>query len=781
MLDIKRLIKSAKQTRGSNADVSGPVTLESPFAPTSEVTRSEHPHPQFCRDAYTMLNGTWTCAFEKLPSIPHPTIAARTASAASAPTLAMPAEFWRTLPRPDTFDMPIRVPFSPEAPASGVGRQLQPDEVLWYRCQVPMKAGTPNDRVLLHFEAVDWMCGCFVNGSYIGQHVGAYLPFCFDITSWTVDGPNDIMLAVIDPSERGTQLRGKQQLQRGGIWYTAQSGIWQPVWIERVPAWHMRSASIAGDIAGSCFRVDVQTSAPGMELHAQAFRADGSPAGPVAEGDHGSPSGLMHIEVPVDQVHLWNPEDPYLYRIELAYGSDWVHSYGAFRTVSIEAVGERQAQGGEGNGVSEGAGAACGPAINGDPANGVDGGSVHGDAAASCGHAEARDASGRFDTQPRVCLNGRPIFLKGLLDQGYWPESLMTAPSDAAMVADIELARALGFNMVRKHIKIAPERWYYHCDRLGMLVLQDIPNGGGPWNAGHVNSLPNLKARSWDSVADDTPAAQAKMPADDPIYQAEWRQTCERAMRALGNHPSIIGWTLFNEGWGQFDAAAAYERARRIDPTRPIDATSGWFDQGVGDFHSVHNYFRPLAVFPDKAAARHPDARTACNTSGGRAELLSEFGGVASSVPGHTWPGLPRTQPNDQAESEAGAHVEAKADPKADPQAEASVDPQAELWRREVRQALAQADELEHQGLAGYVYTQLTDVEGELNGLLTYDRRINKLTGERIEGSGAQGTDDEATDAGVTDAEAACASAGADAPNSPMTFARSSEGGGSCA
>lgn len=694
MLDFKRLLTNASTFRERAPHTYVPSTLASPFAPCDDQAsvRDEHPHPQFRRDDYLMLNGWWECAFEQLAErLAPPAHAAHTARAAyaahptrpvhaerpanaahpappeatSSSALAMPAEFWRTLPRPDTFDTRIRVPFSPEAPASGVCRQLQPDEVLWYRRAVTLDAGTPNDRVLLHFEAVDWACGCFVNGAYVGQHVGGYLPFTFDITSWVEQGENEIVLAVVDPSERGTQLRGKQRLESGGMWYTAQSGIWQPVWIERVPAWHMRSAQIRCDVDQGCFHLSVQTTAPGAHLHAQAFGADGQPAGPLVEGDHGGPDGIIEVDVPVERVHYWSPEDPYLYGIELSYGDDRVHSYGAFRTVGV-AYGTESS-----DGATE----------------------------ASDGETTTSDAASARHL--RVVLNGRPIFLKGLLDQGYWPESLMTAPSDEAMAFDIRQALDMGFNLLRKHIKVAPERWYYLCDRMGMMVLQDMPSGGGPWNASFVNSKPNLRRRTWDGVPDDTPANQAKMSADDPVYQEEWRQTCSQTIRTLGNHPSIIGWTLFNEGWGQFNAADAYARAAELDPTRPINAASGWFDQGVGDFHSVHNYFRSLELYPDRAAARHPDARTACNTTGSRAELLSEFGGFACAE-------------SDYAD--------------------------IEQWRATVRRELATADALGPEGLTGYVFTQIADVEGECNGLLSYDRRLNKLTGERFGAADEEGT-----------------------------------------
>lgn len=328
---------------------------------------------------------------------------------------------------------------------------------------------------------------------------------------------------------------------------------------------------------------------------------------------------------------LWSPEEPSLYSIEIRCGEDKIQTYCAFRSVEVKP-----------------------------------------------------DAQGI----PRFHLNGRPYFLRGVLDQGYWPDGLLTAPSDEALVHDIAAMKSLGFNMLRKHIKVESERWYWHCDRLGMFVWQDMPSGGTDYSTWYTSHQPTLLRASWTRQPDDTPQGQKRLSGGDPALQREWLETCEGMVQRLGNHPCIVTWVLFNEGWGQFDAAAATQLVRELDPTRPIDATSGWYDQACGDYFSVHNYFRPLEVWPDPRRGQQ------------RAFVISEFGGLTWHVAGHSAFG----------DSYGYASF-------------ATLDE----WRDAVRQTLAQADALEAKGLSGYVYTQLSDVEEETNGLLTYDRQVNKL------------------------------------------------------
>ena len=291
---------------------------------------------------------------------------------------------------------------------------------------------------------------------------------------------------------------------------------------------------------------------------------------------------------------------------------------------------------------------------------------------------------------PRVHLNGAPYFVRGVLDQGYWPDGLMTAPSDDALVYDIEAMKSAGFNTLRKHIKIESERWYYHCDRLGMLVWQDCVSGGSAYSPWHTSQKPTLFSFTWGRFDDTIPSHHKALSAGEDGYRKEWTETCQEMVELLDGHPSIGFWTLFNEGWGQFDARAATEAVRALDATRPIDATSGWYDQGCGDFLSIHNYFRPLR------AGWHGKQR------GNRAAIISEFGGLAQMTSGHT----------------SLDHSYGYGD-------FATV----EDWRGAVQKLLAVAESLQVEGLSGYVYTQVSDVEEEVNGLLTYDRKINKFNG----------------------------------------------------
>ena len=622
----------------------------------------EHPDPQFARAGFLVLNGRWTCSFVDSGHDPAGDLEAVVRTA--------------PLPAAEAFDCDIVVPFSPEAPLSGVGRQLQPDELLWYRrmFEAPSLAG--GSRLLLHFQAVDYACAVRVNGRLAGTHVGGYLPFTFDVTGLLVAGANELAVCVADPSEFGGRLRGKQRFDRGDIWYTAQSGIWQSVWMETVPAAFIESVKIEPDAktgvlaigarlgglpdAADATRAFDATSATGSAGLAGyedgADDADGKRNVPLpsagmqgalppfkvdvldedgavlASAECGVDSSTCAVALHVPDVRLWSPADPHLYKLRFSFGDDVVHSYCAFRTVEM-----------------------------------------------------GRDQKGHA----RVFLNGEPLFIKGVLDQAYWSDGLMTAPADDALVYDIEAMKADGFNLMRKHIKVEAARWYYHCDRLGMLVLQDMVSGGDPeiktW---HWSYKPTLFKFTWNHMRDDTPSNREKLGAGDAGYREEWTRTCRETIELLGNHPCIIGWSLMNEGWGQFDARTACNMVRTLDPTRVIDAVSGWYDQRCGDFHSVHNYFRDMAVWRDRRAKR--------------AFFVSEFGGFTHRVDGHS--SLDEAygyEPYD----DIGA------------------------WRSAVRTLLAEMDALEPKGLAGYVYTQVSDIEEETNGILTYDRRVNKLQG----------------------------------------------------
>ncbi|MCC9178923.1 glycoside hydrolase family 2 protein [Arthrobacter sp. zg-Y750] len=582
-----------------------------------DAVLQEYPRPQLVRESYLNLNGYWQYAV--------------TPAAVQQP--------------PDTWEGQILVPFSPEAPLSGVGRQLQPDQALWYRRTVRLPEGFAGERVLLHFGAVDQSCTVTVNGTPVGGHVGGYLPFTLDVTDALVldgqsgDSGQEIVVRVRDISDTGHHSRGKQKLDRGGIWYTAQSGIWQTVWLESVPRISVGRLALVPDLesvdikvlldggagpgAGEGGSVDV-SEGRGPDLTALVTLSAGGRTVAEAAVVPGVPS---RIRVP--DPHLWTPDDPFLYDVEvrLLDGGrevDRVQSYTGLRTVGM------------------------GP-----------------------------DAKGR----QRLLLNGRPYFHAGLLDQGYWPDGLYTAPSDAALASDIRRAKDLGFTMLRKHIKIEPLRWYYHCDRLGILVWQDLVNGGSTYR----NSVIRPPAAGAPHRSDD---AYLVFGRDDEQGRQEFLAELRGTVELLQNAVSLAVWVPFNEGWGQFDANAAAHLLRRLDPTRTIDHASGWHDQGGGDLKSVHVYVVPFRL--RKGWLR-----------GGRAVVLSEYGGYSLRIPGHTFNA-----------KEHGYR---------------SFRSRAALKRAYRRLMLRQMEPAVARGLAATVYTQLTDVEDEDNGLLTYDRAVLKI------------------------------------------------------
>lgn len=642
MLDIRRVLASAPKKH--TEETLNPLTTVWGEALDASNVLPEHPRPRMRRDEYATLNGVWEYAIAPVNG------------EVDAETLAQQEI-------PSRWDGQIVVPFSPEALLSGVGRTVRPNELLWYKRKIDLPKLADDQRFILHFDAVDWMCACFVNGKLAGTHTGGYLPFSFEITNLL--GPAaagesvgevessviaesgatvELVLCVWDPSDTGSQLRGKQRLSRGDIWYTAQSGIWQSVWYEVVSAVHLESLTLKGDMFGALeVRANVQASGlAGVQMG--AFELELSLKDELGQDvllailpvdEAGEISAEQHVDDPL----LWSPESPHLYAVEITLQRDGVvvdaaHSYCAFRTVEVK-----------------------------------------------------KDMAG----VPRVHLNGVPYFVRGVLDQGYWPDGLMTAPSDDALVYDIEAMKSAGFNTLRKHIKIESERWYYHCDRLGMLVWQDCVSGGSAYSPWHTSQKPTLFSFTWGQFDDTTSSHHETLSAGDEGYRKEWTETCQGMVKLLDGHPSIGLWTLFNEGWGQFDARAATEAVRALDATRPIDATSGWYDQGCGDFLSIHNYFRPLR------AGWHGKQR------GNRAAIISEFGGLAQMTQDHT----------------SLDHSYGYGDFST-----------VEDWRAAVKKLLAEVESLQDEGLAGYVYTQVSDVEEEVNGLLTYDRKINKFEGQ---------------------------------------------------
>ena len=563
---------------------------------------AEYPRPTLRRDSYENLNGRWQYAMTS------------------------------TAEHPAAWEGEILVPYSPEAPASGVGRTLQPGQWLHYHRLFAPPAGE-GGRVLLHFGAVDYACAVQVNGHLAGGHRGGYWPFTLDVTELlNGTGRNSLWVAVQDPTGHGTQARGKQTLKPGGMFYPAQSGIWQTVWLERVPDNYIQTLTVTPDYDARTVTVRVHTAKPGGAANLWAMvRAGGVTIAEDWGSDEADQDGEVTLNIPEEHFFPWSPDTPFLYDLTVGTtqgeeeGFDTVHSYFALRKWS------------------------CAP-----------------------------DARGVL----RFCLNDQPILLNGLLDQGYWPEGLYTPPSDAAVERELSEVKALGFNLLRKHAKIEPQRWYYHCDKLGLIVWQDLVNGGSAYKLWFVTYLTNALQPLLRRLPDAKPL-WGLLSREKPSAREEYRRELEATVQALRCHPCVGCWVPFNEGWGQFDAAGAVDALRTLDPTRPVDEASGWYDQGGGDVHSLHNYFYPLRV--------RPRSRTVA---------LTEYGGIAWPMPGHEPPR--RTYGYGTAKDRADLTARYK-----------------KLQMGTVLPQLAK-------GLSALVYTQLTDVEDEVNGLFTYDRAAVK-------------------------------------------------------
>jgi len=515
---------------------------------------------------------------------------------------------WEYAIRPGMADGPpgewqgkILVPFCVESSLSGVGKMVRPGQALWYQREIKLPDDWKGRRVLLHFGAVDWSSEVWVNKKRVGVHRGGYDPFSFDITDaakWT--GPESLVVKVMDPTDKGWQPRGKQVLEPEGIWYTAVTGIWQTVWVEPAPKRHIRGLKITPDVDRSSVHVEVEASEAGG---VRACVLDGKQTVVEGSGEAG-----RRISLKIPKPKLWSPDSPHLYDLHVSLfegkkEADAVRSYFGMRKISL----------------------------------------------------------GEYDGQTRILLNGKAQFQFGTLDQGWWPDGLYTAPTDEALRYDLEVLKSLGMNMLRKHVKVEPERLYYHCDRLGLLVWQDMPSG------------------------DRSIGGEDRDIERTPESTEGFKKELKAMVDARRNHPSIVMWVLYNEGWGQWDTARMTEWIKEHDPSRLVDSASGWTDRGVGDVVDVHAYPGP-GMAP-------PEAK--------RASVLGEFGGLGLPVEGHLW-----------WDKKNWGYRE--------------YDSQEELQAGYLR-LVGQLRPMIGQGLSAAVYTQTSDVEGEVNGLMTYDRAVLKL------------------------------------------------------
>lgn len=588
----------------------------------------EYPRPQLVRDSYLNLNGVWQYAITSLDE-----------------------------DKPVDSGKNIVVPFCPESRLSRVGHILKPKEVLWYFRSfvldspfIPMagekfenkisnladarRNASPSaneeewkkkKRVLLHFQAVDQYCQVWLNGVLVGNHRGGYLPFTLDVTKAVRRGENRLTVRVRDLTDMSFHSRGKQTLKPKGMFYTPVSGIWQSVWMECVQKDYIESLKIVPDLDKKTIYIsayDHERSTIKEKLWA-LLKKDGR----TVEKAYADSKGIIRFCQKTWE--LWSPEHPFLYDLEIHHGKDVVKSYCAMRKISVKK---------DHKGIS------------------------------------------------RIYLNDFPYFQNGVLDQGYWPDGIYTPPCEEAMIYDIKKMKELGFNMIRKHIKIENDRWYYHCDRLGMLVWQDMVNGGRKYNMIKVSYLPTvfpfITSRIKDNINYKWFGRQDEKGRKE--YISELRET----VKHLYNHPSIVAYVPFNEAWGQFEAAEVAALTKKLDKTRLVDHASGWWDQKAGDIKSLHIYFRSLKIKPEE-----------------RPVVISEFGGYSLRVPNHVMGFKQFGYRKIRSLKELSHSLSA-------------------LYK--------DVSDLKEKGLSGAVFTQLSDVESETNGILTYDRKVNKIPMENF-------------------------------------------------
>ncbi|MCW0484251.1 glycoside hydrolase family 2 protein [Gaoshiqia sediminis] len=522
--------------------------------------------------------------------------------------------------QPKNFGGNILVPFAVESSLSGVGRSVLPDEKLWYQKKFTVPAGWNGKNVVLHFESVDWETTVWVNGKLVGTHKGGSTAFSFDITKYLKKGEQELVVSVWDPTDTDSQARGKQVLDPKGIWYTAVTGIWKTVWIEPVGKTAIKSVQPVADI--DLRKVALHTAFFGLKGNEKLEVKVSKDGKTILTKEFGANNEIV-LDIPSPE--LWSPESPALYQLDLSlYGSgkllDKVGSYFAMRKI-----------------------------------------------------AKVKDEQG-FE---RIQLNNETIFQYGTLDQGWWPDGLLTPPSAEAMLYDMEVLREMGFNMLRKHIKVEPSLYYYYADSLGLLLWQDMVSG-------FETAKRSVQHVSWDAPND---WARPKESADQ--FEFEMKETIDQ----LKFFPSIITWVIFNEGWGQYESKRVVEWSMNYDPTRIIDGVSGWTDRKVGHLNDAHQYPGPGM----EPAELNP----------GRAIVLGEFGGLGLPVENHLW------NPN----MRNWGYRTYSSTP--------------ELIK-EYTKLMHNLYPLRYKGLAAAVYTQTTDVEGEVNGLMTYDRKVIKIDPELL-------------------------------------------------
>lgn len=586
----------------------------------------EYPRPQMQRKEWLNLNGLWEYS-----------IAPKTTS------------------RPANMDGHILVPFAVESALSGVKKPLLPDQRLWYRRTFRVPAGWNGQRVLLRFEAVDFETFVWVNGGLAGSHRGGYDPFHFDITAYLKStGDQEVVVAVTDPTSDEDQPRGKQTLHPARIWYTPVSGIWQTVWLEPVAKEAaIGELRIRPDVDHGEVKIAVISEQEGLsdEYAVRVTALDGGRKVSEAVGRI-----QRELTLPLANAKLWSPDQPFLYdlKVELFRVGD------PFANLQGNQVPRR-------GGFAEQAAYKIGPSDQ--PIDSVD--SYFGMRKISLG-------PGPFG--PSLFLNNQALFQYGTLDQGYWPDGLYTPPTDAAMRYDLEFLKSAGFNMLRKHIKVEPARYYYHCDKMGILVWQDMPSG-------MFQGAGRLKDRATPQHVRE--ADEAEILRRSPAAQ-QFELELRRMIDARYNSPAIVMWVVLNEGWGQYDTARLARLVKDHDPTRLVNAISGWKDIPAGDVMDLHSYEPDVAprsgvYLPD------PDRQ--------RASVIGEFGGLGHPVQGHLW--APDAKGNWGYQSYTDM----------------------EEYKRQYQERLKHViDYRDHKGVSAAVYTQTTDVEQEINGLLTYDR-----------------------------------------------------------